>query len=335
MDAGTIAAARANFEMLVTDLVKVKFPDATSVEGPGGRDWGIDAFVGQLSGGQVSIWQSKFVRNWIDKTPQQQVRDSFKSARDKALAEGYTISTWTLVIPCLLPPDQMKWFKGWAKGKFTSDRITVTLWDGVELRHQLLNREAADVGRNYFPHLFPTSSPTRAVVAALPNARVYDGALFIRQLNAAGRVETDSASAHFYATDALIRDLTDKGDTRGVDAMTELQLEVWELWESRYNSQHSLAGSDGIIPDLIDAVLTSAGQCADPPGVNLALAHRKGTIHRLVDQSKAGWVTHWHDIADAYLSPADNEPADSTSVATSGAPSLPTEHTAPTSVAGP
>jgi len=48
-DALTQGGARTTFQMLVTNLVKVMYPDATTVEGSGGRDWGIDTFAGQLA----------------------------------------------------------------------------------------------------------------------------------------------------------------------------------------------------------------------------------------------------------------------------------------------
>lgn len=109
-DAGSDAAARSRFQTLVTDLVKAKFPDATTVEGAGNRDWGIDTVQGTLAGGTVRIWQSKYVLTWQTKDPQGQVRASFRSAISHAQEQGYQIDGWTLVVPCILAPDQLKWF---------------------------------------------------------------------------------------------------------------------------------------------------------------------------------------------------------------------------------
>ena len=55
-DALTMGGARTTFQMLVTNLVKVQHPDATTVEGSGGRDWGIDTFAGQLQNSGHSGW---------------------------------------------------------------------------------------------------------------------------------------------------------------------------------------------------------------------------------------------------------------------------------------
>lgn len=48
MDAGTSAAARANFELLVGDVLMLDEPTIRPVEGPGGRDWGIDLISGDM-----------------------------------------------------------------------------------------------------------------------------------------------------------------------------------------------------------------------------------------------------------------------------------------------
>ena len=49
LQAGSDAAARVEFQSLVTDLVDVRHPDANEVAGPGGTDWGIDTYVGSLA----------------------------------------------------------------------------------------------------------------------------------------------------------------------------------------------------------------------------------------------------------------------------------------------
>ena len=52
------------------------------------------------------------------------------------------------------------------------------------------------------------------------------------------------------------------------------------------------------MPGLIDNVLQDAGSCADPEGLRLRPAHRKGVVHRLVENAKAGWVRHWRTVAE-------------------------------------
>lgn len=306
-DAGTDAAARANFELLVTDLVIVRHPDATTVEGAGGRDWGIDTVVGELAGGQVRLWQSKFIKEWKDDTPRSQVYSSYNSAKKQAGKNGYTLKTWTLVVPCVLSPSELQWFGEWNKKRLTADGIAIDIWDGTKLRHLLQQTEAEGIARRNFSHLFPQPpeppKPKKAVLKALGDPASYNGALFVRQLREAGRIETDTASAQFFATDALLRDYANKGEADALNAMHELELDVRDTWEARFNNQLPLADETGKIPDLIDHVLNCAGTSPDPDGITLTTAHKKGAAHRIVETKHAGWVAHWRDIAEAHAEP--------------------------------
>jgi len=312
-DAGTPGGARANFQMLVTNLVKVQHPDATSVEGSGGRDWGIDTFVGQLAGGDIRIWQSKFVMTWTEYS-QNQVRKSFNDAVKNAAAKKYTIKRWTLVVPCILPPDQMTWFEGYARRNEKKTGIAIDLWNGEELRHQLIRADAIDVRREYFPHTLPPVPAGTAVPAAEPvqtpdDIAQFEGALFLHQLRAAGRTETDAACAIFYATEALVRDYEARGQDDALASMDELHLEVQEIWEKHFNTEAPSAPADGRMPHLVDLVVNEAATCADPPGITLRPAHKKGTAHRLVENVRAGWVTDWREVAKTHALATAEKPS--------------------------
>lgn len=336
IDAGTDGAARADFQLLVTDLVMVVHPDATTVEGAGGRDWGIDTVAGELAGGEVRLWQSKFILNWQNRNPRSQVYASYNSAKKKAADNGYKLKTWTLVVPCILAPEELKWFQGWAKGRLKADDVAVDLWDGPQLRHKLQCTDAEHIARQYFAHLFPaTAGPPAAIKAAvahLDDPAAYADALFVRQLREAGRTETDAASANFFATDALVRDLADKGEARAVAAMRDLELDVRTIWESEFSKRAPHADGDGRMPDLIDEVVEKAGACDDPDCLALNKAHKRGTAHRIVEHRWAGWVTHWRDVAaDHDLTsfawseksaelPADAEPTPSAASSTANFP---------------
>lgn len=125
----------------------------------------------------------------------------------------------------------------------------------------------------------------------------FEAALFVQQLREAGHAETDSACAHFFATDALIRDYEAKGQGDAITSMAEIQLEVHDIWERHFNHQRPSSTADGRIPNLLSLVIDDAAKCDNPPGLYLARAHKKGTTHRLVEHQKAGWVTHWRDVA--------------------------------------
>lgn len=304
IDAGSDGAARANFQLLVTDLVMIVHPDATTVEGAGGRDWGIDTVAGELAGGEVRLWQSKFVLIWQNKNPRSQVYASYNSAKKKAAEHGYRLKAWTLVVPCILAPEELKWFQGWAKGRLKADGVAVDLWDGPKLRHKLQSTDAEHLARQSFPHLFPSPaaspSATKAAIAHLDDPTAFADALFVRQLREAGRTETDAASANFFATDALVRDLAEKGEVQAVAGMRDLELEVRTIWENEFSKHAPHADSDGRMSDFIDLVIEKAGACEDPDSLPLNKAHKRGTAHRIVEHRWAGWVTHWRHIADEH-----------------------------------
>src|SRR5829696_7138771 len=107
--AGNEQGARTMFQTLVTDLVGVEHPDANEVAGPGGRDWGIDTYVGKLDD-RVAVWQSKFFLSWTGKDQQNQVNQSIRSISTNLERESIALDAWTLCIPCLLPPEEQKWW---------------------------------------------------------------------------------------------------------------------------------------------------------------------------------------------------------------------------------
>jgi len=96
-----------------------------------------------------------------------------------------------------------------------------------------------------------------------------------------------------------------------------LHLEVHEIWEKHFNSESSSAPPDGRMPHLVDLVTHEAAACADPPGLFLRPAHKKGTAHRLVENNRAGWVTNWREVAkDHAMASAEKPTAPVTDVAT-------------------
>jgi hypothetical protein len=293
-DAGNEGAARVRFQMLITDLVRVSHGAATEVAGPGGQDWGIDTYVGRLDD-SVVVWQSKFFLKWRGEDQRGQVRESFKYLLAKATAEGFAVSAWTLCVPCLLSPDEQKWFDGWAGRQKRDHGVTITLWNGIELRGQLMRPDAVHLRDQYFgPHSAITNPEP---VQQTTELAAFDDALFVRQLLEAGQIETDAARGLFFAAEALARDLASRGDPAGVLAFEELHLEILTIWESMFNSGVAHADDQGRIAGLVDGVLSKAGDCPDPSGLMLRPSHRRGVAHRLVEDARAGWVRHWREVA--------------------------------------
>lgn len=284
--------------MLVTDLVAVRYPLANEVAGPGGTDWGIDTYVGQLDD-SIVVWQSKFFPDWKSEDQRGQVRASFNEVVAKAAEKGFQISAWTLCVPCILPPQEQQWFDGWATRMRNKYKILkVDIWNGIELRRQLMQDDASAVRNAYFPEA-GAPQPSEPVAMAT-NLQDLATALFVRQLEEAGYVETDAARGLFFAAEALARDLAARGNQSGTAALQELHLEIQVIWETRFNSALRSSDINGKMAGLIDRVLQDAGNCADPEGLKLRPAHRRGVVHRLVENAKAGWVRHWRTIAESH-----------------------------------
>ncbi|MGY2058148.1 hypothetical protein ACW9HQ_24850 [Nocardia gipuzkoensis] len=293
-NAGTVAGARVVFQSLVTELIALRHPAADEVSGPGGGDWGIDTYVGRLDQ-SVVVWQSKFFLSWTGEDQRGQVRDSFKQVNEKAEAEGFRLAAWTLCVPCVLGPAEQKWWDGWAARQSRSTKVKITLWNGVKLRRQLMQPDANVVYRTFFGD--GTASPASRPVQTHDDVSGFNDAFFVRQLEEAGMAETDAARGLFFAAEALARDLASGGNRVGIAALKELHLEVHALWETHFNARVGAADPDGRIARLVEDVMLAAAACADPEELRLRPAHRKGIVHRLVEDSRAGWVRHWRDIA--------------------------------------
>lgn len=325
-DAETMAGARVQFQMLVTDLVKVQQPTASAVEGPGGRDWGLDTFLGVLNG-RVFVWQSKFVLEWTDSAPQGQVRASFNQLMEETKRRGFTVVAWTLCVPCDLSPDQQRWFDGWARRMRSKHGVEIKLWNGTELRHQLMREDARHVRAEYFPHTVAAASVHSAERPAEPVATTedhaqFDSALFVRQLEVAGYEENDAARGLFFATEALFRDYSAKGDDHALAALEELHLDIHDVWEQAFNSERESADENGRMPRLVGLVMEQAGLRPDPAHLRLRPVHKKGAAHRLVEAERAGWVTHWREVAHQHRAESA-EARPSAAVEGEGAPSKP------------
>jgi hypothetical protein len=297
-DTGTEAAARVKFQMMVTELIAVRYPTANEVAGPGGSDWGIDTYVGQLDD-SVAVWQSKFFLDWKGEDQRGQIRASFTELIKKADEKGFRVDAWTLCVPCVLPPAEQQWFDGWATRMRRVHKVPkIDIWNGTELRRQLAQEDAAAVRDEYLSPVGGTESSEP--VATAEDLHDLETALFVRQLEEAGYIETDAARGLFFAAEALARDLVARGNVAGVAALQELHLEIHNLWEQKFNASLPLADNNGRMAGLIEVVTKEAACCPDPAGLRLRPTHRSGIVHRLVEDAKAGWVSHWRAIATGH-----------------------------------
>lgn len=296
LESGSLAAARVRFQSLITDLVAIRHPDANEVAGPGGTDWGIDTYVGSLAG-DVFVWQSKFFPKWDNKDPQNQVRGSFNQLMAKAKTEGISVKSWTLCVPCILDPSQQLWFDRWSAKQKRQHCIEVDMWNGVILRRSLGQLDATHLVKRYFSDKF--SEPLVEDLQTLDDPSVYDEALFVRQLEEAGYTSNDSARGCFFAAEVVARDVIGRGDPESIMALKEIDAEVHSAWESDFNSQLPQADSCGRMQNLIRTVMDDVTKLPNPAGLGLRAAHRRGFMHRVVEDRRAGWVQHWESIAHA------------------------------------
>ncbi|MEW2195401.1 hypothetical protein AB0905_36135, partial [Streptomyces microflavus] len=70
------------------------------------------------------------------------------------------------------------------------------------------------------------------------------------------------------------------------------------VWEMQFNE----CAAEGTLPTLHGQVWREVRSEHDklPKALRLEVAHSWGLVHRLVDNRRAGWVTHWRQIASGH-----------------------------------
>jgi hypothetical protein len=299
-----VEAGRAKFERIVTDIVCVIHPTARAM-GANPGDWGIDTFVGQLDGGKVGVWQSKF---WLKpgdslKSQQAQIRESFKSATTRADAEGLNLISWTLCIPGTMDPEMTKWWDRWKvrERRKRPKGFEIELWQEERLRGLLMKEDFASIRSQYFG-----SIPVPGTIDAEdpPDPTVYDGTLFIRQLHEADIQSDSTARRAFFNAEVLTRDINEREATEELRQLRTVRSVVEQMWSTRF--EDARAGSernDGQLPGLYPTVCRAIEEHhRDNPNPVLrdSLIHRTGLVHHLAEDGKVGWVEHYSDVADTH-----------------------------------
>lgn len=305
---------RKLFEQLVEDVVALTHPDVSTIAANPG-DWGIDAYVGELLGGEVSIWQAKYYIDEFGTTQQADVRESYKSARKAATEHGYTIATWTLSIPCQLDGPSTKWWLGWKARTSKADNVVIELLDEGKLRRRLqgLDEETTAVRNHYFnpvavlPSTSEADGPAQRALLRLIDGSEYDDALFVKQMTAANLIETLPAREAFFNAEILGQEITDKGVPAEVVALTNWRVRVAATWGVRFNAATQQAEDDRL-PGLFIGVMEAIEQhhTSEASSVRASPVHGHGLMHQEVEGSRAGWVRHWPEIASAHSLPTSS-----------------------------
>lgn len=299
LKAGGEQEARYRFQRLVQDLVASGQPGVSEVAYASGSDWGIDTCAGTFDQ-SLLIWQSKFFTVWtVGDTQRKQVRDSFAEVIEKAKEKEFKIASWTLSVPCILPPIEQQWFDNWAVKMRRTHGFQIHMWSGSEIRRRLQLPDNDRLYDRYFGGLVADGEELPDI-ADLEDPSELAGALFVKQLEAAGHLETDAAKGLYFAAEALARDVLAQGSKPRIEALKEMELEAHGTWERHFNAARPGADANGQMSGLVDTVTTSVATIDSPVALPLRAAHKKGLMHRLVERAKAGWVTDWRQRAQVH-----------------------------------
>ncbi|MER6169862.1 hypothetical protein [Streptosporangium sp. NPDC001681] len=302
--AGSKDGARATFEELIQDLVGAKHPEVSTVEANPG-DWGIDAYVGSLAEGEVSVWQSKFFIDGFDKSQQSQVREAYDGAVSAAKDENYTLTSWTLCMPCNFDGPNEKWWDGWKKRTEKRDNIVIDLWNKVRLRRLLMSEDAKYIADNYFNPIFSVSVAATKPTVRLDDPFKYEGALFVKQMHIARMLACDDAKEEFFNAEILSREIHDKALEEEVAALNDTRAVLGSLWSQRFNTAVQLS-NDQLLPGLYEKVMDAVRDHhpSVPKVLRCGLIHAFGLMHQRVNEGRAGWVRDYRKLVEEYMSSA-------------------------------
>jgi hypothetical protein len=293
--------AREKFERLIAQLVRVQFRTISRVDAKPG-DWGLDVIVGEIDG-VISVWQAKFFIDAFGSSQQAQIRESFAQVVKQASAQGFIVDAWTLCIPVDLDGENLKWWTNWRKRQERETKIRIQLWDRTELEGVLLAPDATDIRAAFFPtSVAAPAVPAPLAVAEVPDEVTYDDMLFVKQLEAAEIFEHDSAKQQFFNAELLSREVADKKVPEHMVSLQAERADLRSIWEDRYN--RACAIFDGaLLPELHGEVMEAIERRHDGARVQalpMHLVHRKGAMHQVVEDGRAGWVRGFRAIVEAH-----------------------------------
>lgn len=298
---------RERFERLIAQLVKVKHSGARRVTANPG-DWGLDIIVGELTNDAdaIAVWQAKFFIDGVDASQQKQIREALTQLMDKATEKGFRVESWTLCIPVSLDAAMTSWWDGWKKRKEKEHGIRIQLWDDTALEALLLTADATDIRGTYFgdgtSSIANDDATFEAAVEELPSDREFDDMLFIKQLKAANVAEVESAKHQFFNAEILSRDVADRGIPEEMNVLSSSRAGVHAIWENTFNQACAVEISDDLLPGLHADVMAAIQtfhyvERPQEKAVRMALIHRWGSMHEIVEAGRAGWVRAFRKIA--------------------------------------
>ncbi len=299
---GNEQGAREEFARFVAALAELTMRVRRIREDPG--DWGIDSFAGRLDeGSDVAVWQAKFFVNGVGDSQKNQIRDSFRMARESAAKHGYNLVRWTLVVPVDLSNSETQWWDEWKARQEAEHGITIELWDKHRLDGLLRLPDAELIAQEFFP-AFASQPISARPVEPLPPEMTYDEMLFIAQLREAGIAELQAAREQFFNAELLLREVTDKGVDQDMAAIRTIRSEAGSLWSLEYaDACDKQAEEDHRLPGLHGAVMRGIRDlhlAQGPTRLRENVIHRFGTMHQIVEDGEAGWIRNFRVVIERH-----------------------------------
>jgi hypothetical protein len=293
--------ARETFESLIAQLVRLQYPGVKRVEAHPG-DWGLDVIVGEIDD-VLSVWQAKFFIDGVADAQKAQIREAFSQVMTKATERGFEVDVWTLCIPVDLDPGALTWWTNWRRAKQKEHGVRIELLARTDLEALLISPDAAHIRAAFFPTGAASATPPPPV-QEVPEHLSYEDMLFIKQLQAARIVELESAKQQFFNAEALAREVADKRVAEHMEALQAERADLLSIWEDRYNKACGQQDeSEGLLPDLHPDVMEAiegrhnSGRMEVLP---MHLVHRKGAMHQVVENGRAGWIREFRGVVEAH-----------------------------------
>lgn len=132
VDLYTEPGARAIFEIICNEYLCEEFPGTKAIRANPG-DFGIDSFQSNFKGG-IRVFQVKFFSDQIEDSQKQQIRESFKTAKQHL---GDKLKEWILMLPKDLDYSENDWFDQWK----IKQGVSIDYWGETKIRSGLNKHE--------------------------------------------------------------------------------------------------------------------------------------------------------------------------------------------------
>ncbi len=300
VDSGGIEGARAKFQKLAAQVVKLKHKDAVEVLAAPG-DWGIDVLVGTLTSGTCLVWQAKYFMDGVKMIQRKEIDDSFAQLVKCSAEKEFKVDAWELCVPCCLSPPAITWWEKWKKIHADSTNIAISLMCQTDLEQILMSPEGLHIQKEFNLYERQQSLAERVILDLPANkSSEYEKALFIKKLVVAGITENMSARCQFFNAELVKQEITQKGDQEEIKALTNLYEKIHSMWETRFiealQDSDPVAATKAIYSEMLRSIEQSDNGILASPGSSLSFFHKQGLMQQLANICKIGWSPDFHEL---------------------------------------